>query len=150
MDATQKTFKMSLLSDFKNVTKLQDMSEAMKAIQSLDKKTTDPSNPLASMMDSGNNTDLKYAYDGKVFKRTLKIIDPKIQEQTKDTTGMMKMMFAGSKYTLKYHFPRKVKSVSNPDALFSDDRKTITIPYSLVEYLEQPDKMSFEAVLDKK
>lgn len=152
MSAEQQAFNISLLKDFKNVFELQDMTEAMKAMQSLDKKNmvSDPSNPLAAMMGPGGNTELKYAYDGKVFRRTLRIIDPKIQAQAKDTTGMMRMMFAGSTYTIKYHFPKKVKSVSNPDALFSADRKTVTIPYPLAVYLEQPDKMSFEVVLDKK
>jgi len=150
MNSAQKTFKISLLKDFKKTADLQDMMEAMKAMQSLDKKVDDANNPFGSMMKSGNNTDLKYAYDGKVFKRTMKVIDPKIQEQSKDTTGMVKMMFSTSKYTLKYHFSKKVKSVSNPNAVLSDDKKTVTIPYSLVEYMEQPEKMSFEVVLDKK
>lgn len=152
INAAQKQFNLSMLKDFKKTSELQDMMDAMKVLQSLDKKTAmaDADNPLASMMDSGGNTELSYAYDGKVFKRTLKVIDPKLQEMAKDTTGMLQMMFGGSNYTIKYHFPRRVKSVSNPDALYSEDRKTVTIPYSLVDYLEQPDKMSFEVVLDKK
>ena len=68
----------------------------------------------------------------------------------KDTTGMTQMMFAGSNYTLKYHFPRKVKSVSHPGAMFSDDRKTVTVQYPFTEYLENPDKLNLEVVLEKK
>ncbi|MFT3793847.1 hypothetical protein [Flavobacterium sp.] len=148
MNSIEKTFKMAVFTDFKKASELQDMMEAMQTMQSLSKKSQ-PDNPFGKMM-STENTELKYAYDGKVFKRNVRIIDPKLQEQSKDSTGMMKMMFAASKYTIKYHFPRKVKSVSNPNALYSDDRKTVTIPFSLTEYLEQPDKTSFEVVLDKK
>lgn len=149
VNSVAKTFKMSLLNDFKKASDLQDMGEALKAMKSFDKKAETASNPLVSMMESGNNTELKYAFDGKVFKRTMRVIDSKLQ-QSKDSTGMMKMMFAGSQYVMKYHFPKKVKSVSNPNALYSDDRKTVTIPFSLADYMESPEKMSFEILLDKK
>ena len=150
MNAAQKVFKISLLNNFKKAAELQDMMQAMKVMKSLDNKAAQADNPLGSMMDSGANTDLKYSFDGKTFRRSLKITDPKLNEKSKDSTGMVKMTFSGSKYILKYHFPKKVKSVSNPNALFSDDRRTITIPYSLVDYMEQPETMSFEVILDKK
>lgn len=150
MDAKDKLFRMSLFTDFRQASELQDMMEGMKSLQSLEKKPGDPSNPFGNMMASGNNTELKYSYDGKTFRRNLRIIDPKLQQQMKDSTGMMKMMFAGSQYIVKYHFPKKVKSVSNPNALYSDDRKTVTIPFPLADYMEAPEKMSFEVVLDKK
>lgn len=151
MNAKNKEFKIAVFTNFKKADELQDMMQGIKSVKDLEKApASDASNPISGMMSGANNTDLKYSYDGTTFKRTLKIIDQKVQEQMKDTTGMMNMMFASSMYTIRYHFPRKVKSVSNPNAMFSDDRKTVTIPYSLVEYLERPDKMSFEVVLNKK
>lgn len=150
MSSAAKEFKMSVFTNFKKADELQDMMEAMKSIKDLEKKPEEAANPFSDMMKTGSNTSLKYAYDGKIFKRTVKVIDPKLQEQMKDTTGMMKMMFASSQYTIKYHFPRKIKSVSDPKALLSEDRKTVTIPYSLTDYFEKPDMMSFEVVLDKK
>lgn len=150
MNSGEGVFKMAVLGDFKQVSELQNMMEAMKSVQALDKKTSTPENPLGNLMASSGNTDLKYSYDGKTFKRTMKIIDPKLQEQAKDTTGMMKMMFSSSKYVMKYHFPKKVKSVSNPNATYSEDHKTVIIPYTLADYMETPEKMSFEVVLDKK
>jgi len=151
MSAKNKEFKMSVFTDFKKASELQDMMQGMKSVKDLEKSPAqDASNPFGGMMKGADNTELKYSYDGTTFKRTIKIKDKQLFEQTKDTTGMMKMMFGSSKYTMKYHFPRKVKSVSNPNALFSDDRKTVTVPYSLIYYLEQPEKMSLEVVLDKK
>jgi len=150
MSSKNKEFKISMFTDFKKADELQDMLQSVKSIKDLEKAPSDPGNPMGGLMNGADNSDLKYSFDGTTFKRTLKIIDQKKQEQAKDTTGMVGMMFASSQYTVKYHFPRKVKSVSNPNALFSDDRKTVTIPFSLVQYLEQPDKTSFEVVLDKK
>lgn len=150
MSAKSKEFKISLLTDFKKADELQDMMQGMKSIKDLERAPAETQNPLSGFMDGASNTDLKYSFDGKTFKRTLKIIDEKKQLQAKDTTGMVAMMFGSSGYTIKYHFPRKVKSVTNPNALYSEDRKTITIQYPLSEYLEQPEKMSFDVVLDRK
>jgi hypothetical protein len=34
--------------------------------------------------------------------------------------------------------------------MFSEDRKTVTIQYPFTEYLENPDKLNLEVVLEKK
>lgn len=149
MDAAQKIFKMDLLNDFRQVSEMQNMMEALKIVQNLEKKANQPENPFADMM-KPDNVELKYAFDGKVFKRNVRVIDPALQQQAKDTTGMFKMMFAGSQYIVKYHFPKKVKSVSNPNAVIGEDKKTVTLPLALSDYMEQPEKTNLEVVLDKK
>lgn len=150
MNPVAQEFKLSLFSNFKKADELQDMMEALKSMKDFEKKAEESANSFEDMMQTNGNVSLKYAYDGKTFKRMVKIIDPKLQEQRRDTTGIMKMMFASSQYTIKYHFPRKVKSVSDPKALFSEDRKTVTIPYALSDYIAKPEVISFEVVLDKK
>ena len=59
------------------------------------------------------------------------------------------MIYESSKYVIKYHFPKPVKKVSNKTALFSEDRKTITIEYSFNEYMDNPDKLNFEVEFEK-
>ncbi len=151
MSAVKKTLEVSFVKSFNSASELQDMMDAVKAMQSLDGKNAlaGRDNPLGPMMEPGN-TELRYTYDGKVFKRTLRVIDPVLQKAVRDTSGVMQMLLSGSQYTIKYHFPREVKSVSNPDATLSADGKTVTIPFPLADYFEQPDKMSLEVVLDKK
>jgi len=56
------------------------------------------------------------------------------------------MIFESSKYIIKYHFPKEVKSVSNKQAMFSEDRKTITIEFPFNEYMKEPEKTNFEVV----
>lgn len=149
MDAPQKILKMELFSDFKQVSQMQNMMEALKTVQELEKKASQPENPFGDMMKT-DNVELKYAFDGKVFKRTVRVIDPVAQAQAKDTTGMLKMMFASSQYIVKYHFPKKVKSVSNPDAVIGPDKKTVTVPFAMSDYMDEPEKTNLEVVLDKK
>ena len=146
-----KEFKISVFTDFKKADELQDMMAGVKTASDMESKSqvVDPSNPMSSLMDGANNTDLKYSYDGKTFKRQVKIKDVKLQQQSKDSTGMFQMLFAGSSYTMKYYFPRKVKSVSNPEAIISEDKKMVSIPYSMADYFETPEKLSFDVVLEK-
>ena len=56
----------------------------------------------------------------------------------------MEMIYGQSDFKIVYQFPKAVKSVSIPNALFSDDRKTVTIEYPLKDYMESPDKLNFE------
>ena len=83
-----------------------------------------------------------------MFKRTVKVLDKEIQKQIIDSLGQGVMMFANSKYKLNYHFPRKVKSVSNDKALFSADGKTVILEFELMEYIADPEIMNLEIVLE--
>jgi len=97
-----------------------------------------------------NNSKLNYTYDGKKFTRKAIIDKQKLAEKANDSAAdMSKMIFASSNYILKYHFPKKIKKVSNPNALFSEDRKTITIQYPFTDYMDNPDKLNFEVEFEK-
>lgn len=150
MKPEEKKFMFSVFTNFKNTSELVDMMEAMKTVDNMKgkKKEQDPSNPFSNM--SQNNTDLKFAYDGKTFSRKVKVKDAALQKTIADSLGSMKGMLAAFNYTIKYHFPKKVKSVTNKNALFSEDRKTVTIEYPFTDYLEKPESLSFDVVLEKK
>jgi hypothetical protein len=147
MSGADKQFLISMFMDFKKADELMDMMQAM---NSMKPKEAMPADTPFSALGNADATELKFSYDGSSFKRSVIIKDKAAVAAAKDTTGMTQMMFAGSNYTLKYHFPRKVKSVSNTQAMFSEDRKTVTIQYPFTEYLENPDKLNLEVVLEKK
>jgi hypothetical protein len=149
MNAEKKEFLMTLSTDFKNVNELQDALQALKTLQKLEGAGS-PSSPFASGL-GDNNSKLSYTYDGKKFTRTAVIDKQKAAQKAKDSTAdMSKMIFASSTYIIKYHFPKRIKKVSNPTALFSDDRKSITIQYPFTDYMENPDKLNFEVEFEKK
>lgn len=150
MQPKEKKFMFSIFTNFKNTSDLVDMMEAMKTIDDMKgkKKQENPGNPLSNM--SQSNTDLKFTFDGTTFSRKVKVKDAALQKTMADSLGSMKGMLAAFNYTIKYHFPRKVKSVSNNNALFSEDRKTVIIEYPFTDYLEKPESLSFEVVLEKK
>lgn len=146
MSTEKKQFQMIFSTDFKNVSEMQDILQTASALQKLEGSST-AGNPLGNL---GNNSKLSYAYDGKKFTRTAVIQKPKDGEKAADPNAdMSKMVYASSTYVVKYNFPKKIKKVSNPNALFSDDRKSITIQYPFTDYMENPDKLNFEVEFEK-
>lgn len=142
MNAEKQQFLFSMDTPFKSVSDLQNMMEGFKTLKDLKGKSDkgEMSNPLGDGL--GSNAKVDYSYNGKTFIRNA-IIDKEALDKIKnDSLGMTKMFLASSKYTLKYHFPKAVKKVSNPDALFSADRKTVTVEYPFLDYIEHPEKLN--------
>ncbi|MCA1919065.1 MAG: hypothetical protein LDL38_06670 [Flavobacterium piscis] len=148
MNSEKKEFLMTISTDFKNVNELQDALQSLSALQRLEGGAS-AATPFGKGL-GDNNSKLSYTYDGKKFTRKAVIDKQKVAEKAKDSTAdMSKMIFASSNYIIKYHFPKKIKKVSNPNALFSEDRKSITIQYPFTDYMENPDKLNFDVEFEK-
>ena len=147
MDPEKKEFLIAMNSTFVKVTELQDLMEGFTVLQDLKKtNTTETTKSPFGGAFGNNNTKLRFSYNGKTFSRTVELLKEKTEAV--DSLGMSKMLFASSSYTLKYHFPKPIKSVSNPEALFSDDRKTVTVRYPFAEYMENPEKLNLNVVFE--
>ncbi|MFD0989042.1 hypothetical protein ACFQ1R_02955 [Mariniflexile jejuense] len=149
MNPETSQMKFDMFTNFKSVNELQDMFKAMKSFGDLQgkEKAKDLNNPFSSF-GANESTDLDYKYDGKTFKRTAKIVDKEAYKQVTDSLGQMAIMFGSSTYKLNYHFPKRIKSVSNEKALFSADRKSVTIEYGFMDYLSNPEALNLEVVLE--
>lgn len=149
MNAETKQLLFSMNTPFAKISDLDGMMESMNTLKEMKGKSGNKDNPVAMLNGIGNtNSTLSFSFDGKNFSRKAIIPKEEIKKMTKDSLGMAKMIFASSKYTLKYHFPKAVKSVSNPKALFSADRKTVTVEYPFTDYAENPDKLNLSIVLE--
>lgn len=147
ISSEKKQFLMTMATDFKNVNELQDILQTVGALQKLEGGAA--ANPLGSGF-GDNSSKLSYTYDGNKFTRKAVIDQQKLASKPKDSAAdMSKMIFASSNYVVKYNFPKKIKKVSNPNALFSDDRKSMTIQYTFTDYMENPDKLNFEVEFEK-
>lgn len=147
MDPEKKEFLIAINSPFEKVTQLQNLMDAFSVLQDLKKANTNEADKSPFGGGFGdNNSKLSYVYDGKSFSRKVELLKGKTKEV--DSLGMSKMLFASSSYTLKYHFYKPVKSVSNPDALFSGDRKTITVRYPFTDYMDNPEKLNLNVVFE--
>lgn len=141
MNAEQKEFLFAMKSDFKNVNELQDVMKTLQTLQKLDKKSDEESPLGMGGSFANNNSAVNYAYSGKKFSRSVTILPKETNLKEEDSLGMYKMIFASSNYVLKYNFPKRIKKVSNADALFSEDRKSVTVQYPFTDYMENPKKL---------
>lgn len=95
---------------------------------------------------------VSYDYTDNRFNRTVTIIDTMEQKKEFDKIEELKTKYKGYKlvqnYVLNYHFPRKIKSVSNPLAKISDDHKSLSIQFLLTDCLQNPVSTNLEVVLE--
>jgi hypothetical protein len=93
-----------------------------------------------------------YTFDGNVFKRQVSITNLDEFQKTKEEMKKRDPKYNSPKllkaYILKYHFPRKIKSVSNEKAIISSDKKMMTIEFQITDCLLNPEITSLEVVLE--
>lgn len=147
MNFDTKQFLFAMNTDFKSVAELQEVISSMSEIQKMNKVQAKES-PMGDMGGFGSSTaKINYTYDGKKFSRKATVDKEALKKLENDSAAASyKMIYESSKYIIKYHFPKAVKSVSNKTAMFSEDRKTVTIEYPFNEYMKEPEKLNFEVV----
>ncbi len=93
-----------------------------------------------------------YTFDGSVFKRIVKITDAIELKKQQDKIEGFKTQVSKFKitqpYVLKYHFPRKIKSVSNPNAKISEDKKSLELQFLITDCLVNPERTNLEVILE--
>jgi hypothetical protein len=95
---------------------------------------------------------VSYGFDGTVFKRIVKITDVEGLEKASGRIDTLKTQVAKfnlvQTYTLNYHFPRKIKSVSNTDAKISTDKKSLSLQLLLTDTIQNPESTALVVVLE--
>ena len=95
---------------------------------------------------------VSYTFDGSLFKRIVKITDSAELKKHQDRISEMKTQLSNFKinqpFTLNYHFPRKIKSVSNTNAKISADKKSLELQFLILDCLQNPESTHLEVVLE--
>ncbi|TDE02100.1 hypothetical protein E0F91_13315 [Flavobacterium sandaracinum] len=95
---------------------------------------------------------VSFTFDGSTFKRMVKITDAVELKKQQEEMERLKIRFSKFKvaqnFILKYHFPRKIKSVSNPNAKISEDKKTLELQFLITDCLINPETTNLEVVLE--
>lgn len=107
---------------------------------------------------SAENTleNITFNFDGSTFSRVYKSPEEKVSsEELESLNNEMNSMgeeakdlFKTMSYDLVYHFPKKVKSVSNKDAVISEDEKTVTLSLNFLDMIKNPDFNNLEVKLE--
>jgi hypothetical protein len=153
MNEEEGIMKYSMFTDFNTTAELQDVMSPIESMKSLSPK----GNKVGMGMESNNmelGSSTSFFYDGKSFKKMVAKKDKVKQDDSEKTEEekvieksakeSMEMIYEQSGFKIVYQFPKAVKKVSIQNALYSEDRKTITIEYPLKEYIENPDNLNFE------
>lgn len=143
MDKEKKEFAFSMGIDFQSVSELQDMMQYFKKVQQMKKADS----PMAGMGNS-DFSEVSYTYDGKRFSKKVSITNKEEFRKATDSLAPMMALFGSSTYTIKYTFPKKVKKVSLTEATYSDDRKTVTIPFTFSQYMTDPERIGFDITFE--
>lgn len=145
MDPASKEMVINMFADFDKADKLQDMMNLFGNLNSMNKKAGQPD--MGGLFQNGS--EVSYAYDGKKFSRKVKMVEKPKKKDDEGDEEMYKAMFGESNYQLNYTFPKKVKKVSNKNAVISADKKTVTLTYPLNEFFDNPKAMAIEVEFEK-
>ncbi len=135
-------------------TKFNDISQANNMLNGLEQVGNilphiDSNTKVKKEEDSPEVVGVNYSFEKGVFKRDAYIIDEKLHQEQTDSLEKVTTFMEGSNYTLNYTFPKRIKKVSNPDATFSADKKTVIVIKPFIEYLKNPDVLDLEVELEK-
>ncbi|MDR2123313.1 MAG: hypothetical protein LBP34_09360 [Flavobacteriaceae bacterium] len=132
-DEEKKEWISQILGDFKNVDSL---NMALSVLN-------DMGHSEGSMTKTmGFLTNTTYGWNGKEFIKT-SVISKSMKE---DSSSLY--MYEGGKFHTKYNFPKKIKKVSDPSALISQDGKSVIVEYDAQEYLRHPEKTNLKVELE--
>lgn len=140
----EKEFRTTFSQNFNKVSEIPDLY-----------KTEDYANDLEhnyALTAENHYYKIEYTFDGKVFKRLVLITNPAELQKAKDQFTNMDPKYASLKltqsYVLRYHFPKRIKSVSTEKAIISSDKKTMTVEFQLSTCLQNPEMTSLEVTLE--
>ena len=128
--------------DFKKTEEIPDVLESFTLSKSLKEKT-----PLVKQFFK-----IKYSFDGSTFKREVVVVDQMKHDRFKKEFENRRRAFTNpnlaQSYILRYNFPRKIKSISNQNAIISSDKKAITLEFDFSDCLQDPTITNLEVVLE--
>ncbi|PIF01580.1 MAG: hypothetical protein CR994_00640 [Maribacter sp.] len=146
MNPETKEMKFDLYRDFGNLDEVSDIFRDFQEASSVGPASKKQS-PTSNL--SNQATQVDYSFKANIFKRTARVIDSVLQQQSIDSLAGVEMFFSGSTYKLEYHFPRRVKSSSASAATFSADGKTLYYEVDLLTYMKNPDTLNIEIELEE-
>ena len=151
-------------STFKSI---EDLPNALERINSA-KSVNNSDNPQYEKMSSsaiGKSSEsalenVTFTFKNNVFSRIYTApVDIEAKEEEKTTIEEVnseiaemgeefKEAFELMSYNIVYHFPKKIKSTTQKDAIISEDGKTLTLKLKFLELIEKPEISSLNVILE--
>lgn len=146
MNPEEKLMRFDLSSEFDQIDEVNDAFNTFQEASALTPggKSDQPApKPMEQQP-----TEVNYSFDDGVFTRTAIILDEELFQKSLDSLQGADMFLSGSTYTLKYHFPRRVKSASIEEATYSADGKTLIYEVNFMDVLKDPKALDIKVELE--
>jgi hypothetical protein len=142
--AFDKEYRTTISQDFKKVEDIADLTKT--------EHYADDIRHNYALTAEEHYYNIRFTFNGNQFNRIVTITDEALFKTEKEKMEMYKKQLANFKlvqsYVIKYYFPRKIKSVSNNNAIISSDKKSLELQFSLVDFLQNPVNTNLEVVLE--
>lgn len=148
MDSETSEMVYDISTNFKNISEANDILNGLEQAGNM-MPNQDSNTEVNKEEDSPEVLGVNYSFKKGVFLRDAYIKDEKLHQQQVDSMQQAEAFMGGSNYVLKYTFPKKIKKASNPEATFSEDKKTVSIQAPFLEYFKNPDLLDIEVELEK-
>jgi hypothetical protein len=141
--AFDKDFRTTISQDFKSVEDIADLSKTENYISDIVHNY--------ALTAEEHYYNIRYTLKGHQFNRIVTITDAAMYEKQKEKlepynkAPQLKLV---QTYLLKYHFPRKIKSVSNTNAVISSDKKSLDLQFTILDFLKNPVSTNLEVILE--
>ncbi len=149
MNAEEKLMKFDMFSTFENINTIGNVLNDFLNASSVSSTETVNGKAKSPVKSQSPSSEVKYNFSNNIFTRKVKITDQELFESSLKDLKQMESFLAGSTYTFKYHFPRKIKSTSATDATFSQDGKTLIYEVDYLSVVKDPESTSFEVELER-
>lgn len=157
-DMTNKKLGISLSGTFKNAEAFNKAFISMKKLENKIKSENDKALALNKNMSIDRlYNESSLTWDGSVMTRIVdrnEDSDPDTEagngvDDILKSNNPFGMFLEKGKMVVKYHFPKRIEKISNPDAVFSQDGKTAIIEYNGSIFSKPTTEFSIEITTEK-
>ncbi|EAR17085.1 MULTISPECIES: hypothetical protein [Robiginitalea] len=137
----------TLERDFASLAEVEESFNAFQRAGSLDPEPN--AGAMPGTPEIYESTRVSYRFGDRVFSRRSEITDSVLHRQRLDSLEGTAMFLSGSTYTLKIHFPSRIRSASSETATLSMDGKTLIQEVEFMEYLRDPGVLDIRVELEE-
>lgn len=160
VDEEKKQFEYNMVIGFKSLDSIQNMASPSETLETLALSDKKRLGALSAVPKTENKNTTSFSYDGKVFIKSVVPVkeDAKSKTPTKkkkkekpgDDPFSKKMdeMLKECKYSIEYHFPKKIKTVSLKNAVIAADRKSFILDVPLENLPDNNVELGFKVIFE--
>lgn len=148
MDPDEKLMKFDLFSDFKSVNDIGNVLNDFQNASALTSTQTVNGESKSAVKSKEPASEVVYSFSKNTFSRKVTITNQELFQKSLEESKQTESFLAGSTYTFRYHFPRKVKSTTAGEATFTADGKTMVYQVNFLDLIKDPESLSFEVELE--